>query len=131
MTATASPRPRTGDPVVSVVDDDTPFLDALADLFESAGYTTYKFSAASDFLKSGAAEISSVLVTDIEMSGIDGLTLMDLVSRVAQLPVIVMTGQPQKELHQLALAKGCAAFLRKPFDADCILGHIEEVLRHG
>ena len=122
---------RVANPVVSVVDDDAPFLDSLADLFESAGYKTYKFCGASDFLNSGAAQISNVLITDIEMSGIDGLTLMDMVAKVSDIPVIVITGQQEKELLQRATSKGCAAFLRKPFDPASLLCHVEEAIRRA
>jgi FixJ family two-component response regulator len=115
-------------PIVSVVDDDDGVREALADLFESVGYQTYKFNGAADFLSSGAAQISDLLITDIQMSGIDGLTLMDLVANVALLPVIVITGLPEKELRLRATSKGCAAFLRKPFDPVSLLSHVEAAL---
>jgi FixJ family two-component response regulator len=118
-----------GIPTVSVVDDDVALCEALADLFESAGYQTYTFNGASEFLSSGAAQVSSVLITDIQMSGIDGLTLMDLVANVAPLPVIVITSLPEKELRLRATSKGCAAFLHKPFDPASLLSHVEVAIR--
>jgi FixJ family two-component response regulator len=118
-------------PVVSVVDDDVAFLDSLADLIESAGYRTYRFSGAEDFLNSGAVRFSNVLITDVQMDGIDGLTLMDRVAEIAKLPVIVMTGQHGKEMRQRAASKGCAAFLPKPFDAESLLSCLEAAVRQS
>ena len=118
-------------PIVSVVDDDVASLDALADLCESAGYQTYKFNGAEEFLSSGAPRFSNVLITDIRMSGIDGLTLMDLVAEVAHLPVIVVTAQLEKDLRLRATSKGCAAFLNKPFDAVSFLCHLEAAIRQA
>jgi FixJ family two-component response regulator len=123
--ATGQPK----NPVVSVVDDDAAFLDSLADLIESAGYRTYRFSGAEDFLNSGAVLFSNVLITDVQMDGIDGLTLMDRVAEIAKLPVIVMTGQQEKELRLRATSKGCAAFLPKPFDAEFLLSCLDAVVR--
>jgi FixJ family two-component response regulator len=120
-----------GNRIVSVVDDDAVFLDALADLIESAGYRTYKFSGAEDFLSSGAAKFSDVLITDLQMGGMDGFTLMDKVADVARLPVIVMTGQAENELRLRANSKGCAAFLRKPFDPASLLCHVEAAIRQA
>jgi FixJ family two-component response regulator len=120
---------RRKNPIVSVVDDDEAFLEALADLIESAGYETYRFSGAEDFLNSGAVRFSNVLITDIQMAGIDGLALMDRVAEVAKLPVIVITGQREKELRQRAASKGCAAFLHKPFNPDSLLSSLEAAIR--
>jgi FixJ family two-component response regulator len=131
MNASESRGRLSGDRIVSLVDDDVAFLDALADLIESAGYQTYKFGGASEFLNSGAAQFSHALITDIQMSGIDGLTLMDLVADIARLPVIVITGQPEDELRLRATSKGCAAFLRKPFDPVSLLCHLEAAIRQG
>jgi FixJ family two-component response regulator len=58
-------------PIVSVIDDDAGTRDALADLFDTVGYQTYKFNDAEDFLRSGAAHVSGVLITDIQLDGID------------------------------------------------------------
>jgi FixJ family two-component response regulator len=115
--------------IVSVVDDDFGFCEALADLFESAGYQAYAFSSAAEFLSSGAAQASDVLITDIQLEGIDGLTLMDLVAKIARLPVIVITARPEEEFRIRATSKGCAAFLRKPFDSALLLGYVAAALR--
>jgi FixJ family two-component response regulator len=122
---------RSDHPIVSVVDDDLALLDAVADLIESAGYQTYKFSGAEAFLNSGAAKFSDLLITDIHMDGLDGLTLMDRVADVARLPVIIVTGQSENELRVRATSKGCAAFLRKPFDPASLLCHVEAAIRQA
>jgi FixJ family two-component response regulator len=127
---TDSTRPvRSGSPVVSVVDDDMGFLDALADLIESAGYCAYKFNTAEGFLTSGAAEFSDLLITDVQMRGMDGLTLMDAVAGLRRLPVIVITAHSESDIRARAATKGCAAFLSKPFDPDTLLGHLQSAIR--
>lgn len=118
--------------VVSVVDDDVAIRDALADLFDSAGYRTCTFEDAEAFLGSDAARTSGVLITDIQMSGMDGIALMSRVAGFARrLPVIVITGRPDEESRRRARAGGCAAFLRKPFDPASLLGHVEAALGRG
>lgn len=117
-----------GSPIVSIVDDDLGFCEALADLFESVGYQTYTFSAAADFLRSDAVQVSNVLITDIQLGGMDGLALMDRVAEVARIPVIVMTARTEEEWRIRAVSKGCVAFLRKPFDPGVLLGQVAAVL---
>lgn len=115
-------------PVVTVVDDDFGFCEALADLFESAGYRTYTFSGAADFLSSGAIQTCDVLITDIQLGGMDGLALMDQVAKVVRIPIIVITARTEEDLRIRATSKGCAAFLRKPFDPGVLLGHVAAAL---
>ena len=118
----------TGSPIVSIVDDDVGFCESLADLFESVGYRTYTFSAAVDFLGSDAVRVSDVLITDIQLGGMDGLTLMDRVAEVVRIPVIVMTARTEEEWRIQAVSKGCVAFLRKPFEPGVLLGQVAAVL---
>ena len=118
--------------VVSVVDDDAAIRHALADLFDSAGYRTCTFEDAEAFLESGEADTTGVLITDIQMSGMDGIALMSRVARFTRrLPVIVITGRPDEELRRRAKAGGCSAFLRKPFDPASLLDYVEAALAHG
>jgi FixJ family two-component response regulator len=127
--STASSAPQAGSAIVSCVDDDVGFLNSLADLIESAGYRTYKFRAAEDFLSSGAAQFSDLLITDIQMGGMDGLTLMDRVAGIRRLPVIVITAHLEKDIRVRAASRGCAAFLSKPFDPIALLDHVEAAIR--
>jgi FixJ family two-component response regulator len=116
-------------PIVSIVDDDASFLESIVDLIESAGYRVYKFSTAEDFLSSDATQFSDLLITDIQMGGMDGLALMDAIAGLRRLPVIVITARPEKEMRRRAVAKGCAAFLTKPFDPLTLLSHVEAAVR--
>jgi FixJ family two-component response regulator len=112
--------------VVSVVDDDAAIRDALADLFDSVGYRTCTFENAESFLDSPAAETSRVLITDIQMQGMDGLALLAQVAGFRRhLPVIIITGKPDTELQRRAHESGCAAFLRKPFDSAQLLEQVQ------
>jgi FixJ family two-component response regulator len=127
---TGEPRNWAGvSPIVSVVDDDVATCEALGDLFEAAGFLTYRFNDAEEFLRSDAPRVSSLLITDIQMNGIDGLALLDLVVGVGQkLPVILITARPEEELRRRATAKGCAAFFRKPFDPVLLLCHVKAAI---
>jgi FixJ family two-component response regulator len=113
-----------GHAVVSVVDDDLGFLNSLVDLIESAGHRVHKFNTAKGFLESGAAEFSDVLITDLQMHGMDGLALMDAVAGLRRLSVIVITAHAENDVRARAAAKGCTAFLSKPFDPNTLLGYL-------
>lgn len=115
-------------PVVAVVDDDPRILESLEDLLESAGYTACSFSSARLLLINGLAGLD-VLITDIGMSGMNGLELRDLVRKVRpDLPVFLITGR--HEIADQGRAQGISGFFRKPFDSQALLAAIGDALPH-
>jgi FixJ family two-component response regulator len=115
-------------PVVAVVDDDPRILESLEDLLESAGYAACSFSSARLLLINGLAGLD-VLITDIGMSGMDGLELRDLVKKVRpDLPVFLITGR--HEIADQGRAQGISGFFRKPFDSQALLAAIGDALPH-
>jgi FixJ family two-component response regulator len=115
-------------PVVAVIDDDPRILESLEDLLESAGYTACSFSSARLLLINGLAGLD-VLITDIGMSGMDGLELRDLVKKVRpDLPVFLITGR--HEIADQGRAQGISGFFRKPFDSQALLAAISDALPH-
>lgn len=112
--------------VVSIVDDDNAMRAALTDLLDAAGYRPQAFSSGEDFMASPDALSSDVVITDIQMKEMDGLALMARLREVAPkpLPVIIITARQDESLEASAIAQGCHAFLRKPFEPDALVNHV-------
>ncbi len=73
-----------------------------------------------------------MMITDINMPIMDGLTLLDRLhedEKYRNLPVIVITASGQEYLHRIAMEKGASGFLTQPFSSwelnrlisDCLL----------
>ncbi len=109
-------------PIVAVVDDDPRLRESLESLIESAGFTARVFSLGEDFLRGGQLEVTSCLISDVRMPGMNGLDLQRRV-RLArpELPIIFITAHHEDEVERRALAEGAAFFIRKPFDAEELL----------
>ena len=66
------------------------------------------------------------VLSDINMPGIDGLTLLDEIrQRFPDLPVMIVTAYGDDERRRRASEHGAAEFLTKPVDFD----HLKEQLR--
>lgn len=122
--SSSPPAPRR--PLVSIVDDDAAMRAALSDLLDSAGCEPRAFSSSEQFLGSDAADASDVIVTDIQMGGLDGLALLTHLRDVLRspVPVIVITALADEDLKRRAKAGGSFAFLRKPFDPENLLRQV-------
>ncbi|OGV31765.1 MAG: hypothetical protein A2020_05595 [Lentisphaerae bacterium GWF2_45_14] len=69
----------------------------------------------------GLEEPFDLLITDIEMPLMDGFSLIDAIKeRNIFLPVIVITGQDDRDVVLNALRRGCHEFIDKPLMPDVI-----------
>jgi two-component system response regulator FixJ len=109
-------------PLVIIVDDDSQVRESLESLLRAATFTAVVFSSAEEALQSGVLVQASCLITDMRMSGIQGLELQQLVKRdYPKLPIIIITGHRDEHVRQSALFEGAASFFYKPFDPQTLL----------
>jgi FixJ family two-component response regulator len=102
--------------MVSIVDDDPLAREGIRELVESLGYRASAFVSAQDFLQSGALAKTGCLITDLQMSGLDGLDLQErLQAQGYRTPVIVITAYPNEKHRSRAMSAGAIGFLSKPF----------------
>ena len=118
--------------VVVGVDDDFRVREAITSLVESAGYASRVFSSAEEFLQSGTLAETSCLITDVRMSGMDGIELQRCARLVRpELPIIFISAHRDDDVRQQALDGGAVDFMFKPFDAAGLLGVIDRALKQS
>jgi len=100
---------------VLVVDDDAAMREMLADGLRAVGYEVRAASGREAAALARDPEVD-VLVTDLRMPEIDGITLLTLSKEVApERPVIVMTAFGAIDTAVECLRKGAYHYLLKPF----------------
>jgi excisionase family DNA binding protein len=101
---------------VLVVDDEASIRDLLAKTLALAEYDVETASDAATALNRVRAAAYDLLITDLRMPGMDGLTLVRQVKGIkADLPVIIITGFSSETSAIEAVNLGVAGYLRKPF----------------
>jgi FixJ family two-component response regulator len=113
------------DPLISIVDDDTAARSGTRALVESLGYKAISFSSAEHFLRSDMIRETACLITDLQMPGLNGLELQEVLrSQGYRMPIILITAYPNENHRIRALNGGAVGFLSKPFDEasliDCL-----------
>jgi CheY-like chemotaxis protein len=77
--------------------------------------------AALGMLSEGIRPQLIVILSDINMPGMDGLTLLgEIKKRWPELPVMMVTAYGDDERRRIANARGAADFLAKPVDFDIL-----------
>ena len=85
---------RPSEPMVHLVDDETPVRDALTFLFQSHGLAVRAYASGPEFLDAAdEAPLAGCIVLDVRMEPMSGLQVHDaLVARGSGVPVLFLTG---------------------------------------
>jgi two-component system nitrogen regulation response regulator GlnG len=117
---------------VWVVDDDQSVRWVLEKALRQAGMRTRSFERGEHLLDAIAKETPDVLITDVRMPGMDGLALLDRLSRMCpELPVIVVTAYSDLENAVAAYQGGAFEYLPKPFDVDEAIDLVRKAARQS
>jgi len=114
---------------VLLVEDDRALREALADTLVLAGHDYAAVGSAEDALLAVGREAFNLVVSDVNMPGMDGHQLLGLLrARQPQLPVLLMTAHGAVERAVDAMRQGAADYLVKPFEPRALL---DLVARHA
>jgi DNA-binding NtrC family response regulator len=104
---------------VAIVDDEQDMRQSIGQWLALSGFTTETYSSADDALKDIGTDYAGVVVTDIRMPGMDGMTFLKRLMGVdSTLPVIMITGHGDVPMAVEAMQVGAYDFMEKPFDPD-------------
>jgi two-component system nitrogen regulation response regulator GlnG len=102
-----------------VIDDDRSIRWVLERALTQAGMAVTVFESGAEAMARLSVEQPQVVVSDIRMPEMDGLSLLENISaRHPQLPVIIMTAYSDLESTVSAYQGGAFEYLPKPFDVD-------------
>ena len=114
---------------VLLVEDDHALREALADTLLLAGHGFRAVASAEEALQAVAGESFSLVVSDVNMPGMDGHQLLGrLRASQPQLPVLLMTAHGAVERAVDAMRQGAVDYLVKPFEPKALL---DLVARHA
>ncbi|RAG84571.1 DNA-binding response regulator [Streptacidiphilus pinicola] len=128
MTATESDAPAR----VLVVDDEPALRDALESSLAFEGYEVLTASDGLEALDAVAAEQPDLVLLDIMMPRMDGLTAVRrLRSRGDTVPVLMLTARDAVGDRVTGLDVGADDYLAKPFELDELLARVRALLRRS
>lgn len=86
-----------------------------------------------EYLTNCTEEVPDFIICDIHMEGMDGLEFINKVRRskelaIRQIPVLVLTGDPDEFIHGVAAQAGAAKVLQKPISAPDLRDEVASIL---
>ena len=107
--------------LVLLVDDEEELRRSTAQSLDLAGFPVRDLGTAEAALDLITQGFNGVLITDIRMPGMDGMTLMSRVRDIdPDIPVILATGHGDVQLAVKAMREGAYDFIEKPFNAQTL-----------
>ncbi len=107
--------------VVLLVDDEEELRRSTAQSLDLAGFSVRDFGGADRALDLVTQGFNGVLITDIRMPGMDGMSLMSRVREIdPDIPVILATGHGDVQLAVKAMREGAYDFIEKPFNSQVL-----------
>lgn len=109
---------------ILIVEDEAAFREAVAFALEGEGYRVLQAENGAEGIELARTQIPDLIVSDVMMDSVDGyeavLTLRQD-PRTASIPIILMTGQANKEGLVHAIELGADDYLTKPFTVQELL----------
>lgn len=114
---------------ILVVDDDAQMRTALTEAIQRLGYRAVVCGAAEDALTRLDASRFALVVTDMKMPRMDGLSFLRAARRKAgTLPFLVITGFGTVENAVECMKEGAVDYLMKPFSYDALKRTIDSIM---
>ena len=117
---------------VWLVDDDSSIRWVLEKAFANANISTASFESAENLFIALDHSQPEVIISDIRMPNIDGMTLLNTISTEhPNIPVIIMTAHSDLDSAVNAYQGGAFEYLPKPFDIDDAISLTKRALAHS
>ena len=114
---------------ILVVDDDPHMLSTVRHMLDEAGYAPIVTSDSQELGHLMRTRKPALVLLDLILPDTDGIELLHVVSELADLPVIFISGYGRDETIAKALDAGAEDYLVKPFSATELTARVRAALR--
>ena len=114
---------------VFIVEDEPELAGLVADYARASGYLPTVFGNGAEALAAIRASVPDMLVLDLMLPGMDGLSLCRTVRGFSDLPIIMVTARVEELDRLLGLESGADDYLCKPFSPRELMARIKVILR--
>jgi CheY-like chemotaxis protein len=116
---------------ILIVDDERDIVKVLMIRLQSSGYeVTTAFDGAQGVFMAHK-EKPDLIILDIRMPAGDGFSVTERLknsSHTWNIPIIFLTGSPEKDAEERAMALGARFYINKPYDPEELLDAVKRAL---
>ena len=124
-------KPSTHKPTVLVIDDEVQIRRLLRVTLEANGYRVLEAATGNDGIVEAAQHRPDVIVLDLGLPDLDGLTVLQRLREWSRVPVLILTVRESDQEKVAALDAGADDYVTKPFSSAELLARLRVALRHA
>jgi two-component system KDP operon response regulator KdpE len=117
-------------PCILVIDDDPSIRRVLETGLRARGYRAVSADGGEAGIGAAAIEQPDVIVLDLGLPDLDGVTVCQRIRTWSDVPIIVLSAHGAEERKIEALDEGADDFVTKPFSMKELLARVRVALRH-
>ena len=118
--------------LILIVEDNEKNRKLARDVLQVKGYKTIESETAEEGLKLAAEKSPALILMDIQLPGMDGITAVKQLKaepKTKSIPVIAITASAMTYNRQTMMAEGFDGYQTKPINLKDFLGEVERVLK--
>jgi two-component system response regulator BaeR len=116
-------------PDIYIVEDEPELAALVADYAHAAGYAPTVFADGGRALDAIRARAPALVVLDLMLPGLDGLSVCRAVRAFSEVPIVMVTARVEEIDRLLGLEAGADDYLCKPFSPRELMARIKAILR--
>jgi len=120
--------------LILIIEDNEKNRKLCRDVLEVKGYKTIESETAEEGLDLAKSRSPALILMDIQLPGIDGITAMKQLKtdpNTAKIPIIAITASAMTHNRTTMLAEGFDGYQTKPISLKDFLGEVQRVLAAG
>lgn len=114
---------------ILVVDDDPEIVKAIAIVLEKEGYRVLRAYDGMEALELAAERSVQLIIMDVMMPRLDGLSALLKIRERRNLPIIVLSAKSEDTDKILGLSMGADDYVTKPFNPQELVARVKSQLR--
>jgi two-component system, OmpR family, response regulator BaeR len=116
---------------IYIVEDEPELAALVADYVRAAGYTPTVFADGAVALDALRAATPALVVLDLMLPGLDGLSVCRALREFSDVPVVMVTARVEEIDRLLGLDAGADDYMCKPFSPRELVARIKAILRRS
>jgi two-component system, cell cycle response regulator DivK len=117
--------------LILIIEDNEKNRKLIRDLLQAKGYQTIESESAEDGLRLAEERNPALILMDIQLSGMDGITAMKQLKSVPEtktIPIMAITASAMTHNRESMLAEGFDGYQTKPLSLKEFLADIERLV---
>lgn len=114
---------------ILIIEDETRIRFLLRDYFLKENFNIIEASDGDEGLNCFISNKIDIVILDIMMPKVDGITVLEMIRKVSTVPVILLTAKGQEEDKLFGYEMGADDYITKPFSPKILIAKVKALLK--